>query len=71
MPKLQRSGVPEMNLVSPYPFDLPEKEEPPKPTPFDYATRFIISLLSFAAVIASPLQQHPMAMGVYKWLKKT
>lgn len=51
-----------MNLVNPFP--LPVKEEPPKPTPFDYATRFIIPLLSLAAVIVSAVQQHPVAMGV-------
>lgn len=51
----------EMNLVNP--FDL-AKEEPPKPTPFDYATTFIIPLLSLAAGIVSAVQQHPVAMGV-------
>lgn len=51
-----------MDLVNP--FGLPVQEEPPKPTPFDYATRFIIPLLSLAAVIVSALQQHPVAMGV-------
>lgn len=51
-----------MNLVNPSVF--PVKEEPQKPTSFDYATRFIIPLLSLVAVIVSALQQHPVAMGV-------
>lgn len=51
-----------MNLEDP--FNPLLKEEPPKPTSFDYATKFIIPILSLAAVIVSALQQHPVAMGV-------
>jgi hypothetical protein len=66
LPKIQASlgygYLTEMNLVNP--FNSPMKEEPPKPTPFDYAARFIIPILSLAAVVVTGLQQHPLAMGV-------